>query len=86
VGLAVLVALLSARAVALGGSPGGPQAQPAGILTGALHVTFAAQAAIALLGAGVALFVIGRGERSPGHRREPEPDHLQEEPIRQAAA
>jgi EmrB/QacA subfamily drug resistance transporter len=86
VGLAVLVALLSARAVTLGGSPGGPQAQPAAILTGALHVTFAAQAAIALVGAGVALFVIGRGERSPGHRRELEPDRLQEEPIRQAAA
>ena len=47
--------------MALGGTSAGPTAQPPGILTGALHVTFAAQAAIALLGAAVALLVIGRG-------------------------
>src|SRR5215203_4043314 len=34
VGLAVLVALLSQRAVALGGTGAGPTAQPPGILTG----------------------------------------------------
>jgi hypothetical protein len=61
VGLAVLVALLSERSVALGGSGAGPTAQPPAVLTGALHATFAAQAAIALLGAAVALLVIGRG-------------------------
>src|SRR6266511_397781 len=86
VGLAVLVALLSARAVALGGSPGGPTVQPPAILTGALHVTFAAQAAIALLGAAVALFVIGPGERTRHRRRQPEPECCPEEPVRQAAA
>jgi EmrB/QacA subfamily drug resistance transporter len=86
VGLAVLVALLSARAVALGGSPGGPTVQPPAILTGALHVTFAAQAAIALLGAAVALFVIGPGERTRRRRRQPEPECCPEEPVRQAAA
>jgi MFS family permease len=86
VGLAVLVALLSARAMALGGSPGGPAAQPAAILTGALHVTFAAQAAIALLGAAVALLVIGRGERARRQPRQPEPDDREQEPVRQAAA
>jgi len=85
VGLAVLVALLSARAVALGGSPGGPTAQPPAILTGALHVTFAAQAAIALLGAAVALFVIGPGERTRRRRRQPEPECCPEEPVRRAA-
>jgi MFS family permease len=47
--------------VALGGSGAGPTAQPPAVLTGALHATFAAQAAIALLGAAVALLVIGRG-------------------------
>jgi EmrB/QacA subfamily drug resistance transporter len=61
VGLAVLVALLSERSVALGGSGAGPTAQPPAVLIGALHATFAAQAAIALLGAAVALLVIGRG-------------------------
>jgi len=86
VGLAVLVALLSARAVALGGSPAGPTVQPPAVLTGALHVTFAAQAAIALLGAAVALFVIGPGERTRRRRRQPEPECCPEEPVRQAAA
>jgi MFS family permease len=87
VGLAALVALLSARAVALGGSPGGPTAQPAGILTAALHLTFAAQAAIALLGAAVALLVIGRG--APTRRHRPEHDRREEEeeePLGQATA
>src|SRR6266542_3348581 len=58
----------------------------AAILTGALHVTFAAQAAIALLGAAVALFVIGPGERTRHRRRQPEPECCPEEPVRQAAA
>jgi EmrB/QacA subfamily drug resistance transporter len=71
VGLAVLVALLTARALAIGGVPGGPTAQPPGVLTGALHATFAAQTGIALLGAAVALFVIGRGKRSRRNRVEP---------------
>jgi EmrB/QacA subfamily drug resistance transporter len=87
VGLAVLVALLSARAVALDGGPGGPTAQPATVLAGALHLTFAAQAAIALLGAAVALLVIGRAPTRPRHR--PEPHHRDEEhdrPLAQATA
>lgn len=83
VGLAVLVALLTGRAVALGGGPGGPTTQPPGVLTGALHVTFAAQAAIALLGAAVALFVIGRGERC--RRRRSGPPDCCEESVRQVA-
>jgi hypothetical protein len=73
VGLAVLVALLSERAVALGGTGAGLTAQPPGIMVGALHVTFAAQAGIALVGAAVALLVIGRG---PGlRRRQAQRDH-----------
>jgi hypothetical protein len=71
VGLAALVALLTARALAIGGVPGGPTAQSPGVLTGALHATFAAQTGIALLGAAVALFVIGRGERGRRSRAEP---------------
>jgi hypothetical protein len=67
VGLAVLVALLSERAGGPRRTRGlGPTAQPPGIMVGALHVTFAAQAGIALVGAVVALVVIGRG---PGLRR-----------------
>jgi hypothetical protein len=60
VGLAALVALLSERAAALGGTGAGPTAQPPAILTQALHATFAAQAGIALLGAAVG---------AVGHRR-----------------
>jgi MFS family permease len=66
VGLAALVALLSERAQALGG-PAGLAGQPAGVLTQALHATFAAQAGIAVLGAAVALLVIGGGSRSAGN-------------------
>ena len=84
VGLAVLVALLSERAMALGGTGAGPTAQPPGILTGALHVTFAAQAAIALLGAAVALLVIGRGVQ-PQDRRAERDDRCQD-PLTQTAA
>ena len=54
---------MTERAAALGGVPAGLTGQPAGVLTEALHATFAAQAGIALLGAAAALFVIGRGPR-----------------------
>jgi hypothetical protein len=84
VGLAVLVALLSERAVALGGTGAGPTAQPPGILTGALHATFATQAAIALLGAAVALLVIGRG--APPQARQAEPDDRGQNPLAKTAA
>jgi sugar phosphate permease len=85
VGLAGLVVLLSARAVALGGTGAGPTAQSPAILTGALHATFATQAAIALLGAAIALLVIGR---APGpRRRQAEQDHqTDQDPTRLAAA
>jgi EmrB/QacA subfamily drug resistance transporter len=72
VGLAALVALLSARSAALGGTASGLAGQPAGILTEALHTTFVAQAGIALLGAVVALTVIGGGKRPGRHRAEPD--------------
>jgi hypothetical protein len=71
VGLAALVALLSERAAALGGTPAGLTGQPAGVLTEALHATFAAQAGIAVLGAAIALLVIGGGRR-PTPRAEPD--------------
>src|SRR6266536_2021212 len=45
-----------------------------------------ALAATALLGAAVALFVIGPGERTRHRRRQPEPECCPEEPVRQAAA
>jgi EmrB/QacA subfamily drug resistance transporter len=86
VGLAVLVGLLSERVVALGGTSGGPTAQPPGILTGALHVTFAAQAAIALLGAAVALLVIGGGARPQGRRAVQDPRQADQDPGTRAAA
>jgi hypothetical protein len=73
--------------VALDGGPGGPTATPATVLASALHLTFAAQAAIALLGAAVALLVIGRAPTRPRHR--PEPHHRDEEhdrPLAQATA
>jgi EmrB/QacA subfamily drug resistance transporter len=86
VGLAVLVALLSERAVALGGTGAGPTAQPPGILTGALHATFAAQAGIALLGAAVALLVIGRGPRPQGRRAQQDTREADQDPATDAAA
>jgi MFS family permease len=86
VGLAVLVGLLSERAVALGGTSAGPTAQPPGILTGALHATFAAQAGIALLGAAVALLVIGRGPRPQGRRAQQHTREADQDPGTQAAA
>ncbi|HEV7962359.1 MAG TPA: MFS transporter [Actinoplanes sp.] len=84
VGLAALVALLSERATALGGTPAGLTGRPPGVLTAALHATFAAQAGIAVLGAVVALLVISGGRRSQrrraGYR---ETDHYS--PIRAGA-
>ncbi|MDB6002953.1 MAG: major facilitator superfamily 1 [Rhizobacter sp.] len=68
VGLAALVTLLSERATALGGESSSFTGQPAGVLTVALHATFAAQAGIAVLGAVTALLVIGGG-RSPERNR-----------------
>ncbi len=62
-GLALLVALLTARADALG-LHGGLVTAPPHILDSALHATFAAQAAIAMAGALVAAFVIGRPARA----------------------
>jgi hypothetical protein len=78
------MALLSERAVALGGNAVGPTAQSPGILTGALHATFAAQAAIALLGAAVALLVIGRGA-PPQDRRAERADRGQDSLTQTAA-
>jgi len=83
VGLAVLMGLLSERAVALGGTGVGLTGQPAGVMTGALHVTFAAQAGIAVLGAVVALGVIG-GPR-PRRRRAERDRQTQRDLARQAA-
>ncbi len=83
VGLAALVGLLSERAVALGGTGVGLTGQPAGVMTGALHVTFAAQAGIAVLGAVVALGVIG-GPR-PRRRRAERDRRTERELARQAA-
>jgi EmrB/QacA subfamily drug resistance transporter len=84
VGLAALVALLSERAVALGGTGAGLTGQPAGVMTGALHATFAAQAGIAVLGAAVALLVIGGGRRP--HRRRAERDPQTERDLASQAA
>jgi EmrB/QacA subfamily drug resistance transporter len=84
VGLAALVALLSERAVALGGTGAGLTGQPAGVMTGALHATFAAQAGIAVLGAAVALLVIGGGRRP--HRRRAERDRQTERDLARQAA
>ncbi len=83
VGLAVLVALLSERVVALGGTGAGLAGQPAGVMTGALHATFAAQAGIAVLGAVVALGVIGG--RRPRRRRVERDRRTERELARQAA-
>jgi hypothetical protein len=51
-----------------------------------LHVVFAAQIAIALLGAAVALLVIGRGPRPRGRRAEQDTGEAGQDPGTQAAA
>jgi hypothetical protein len=51
-----------------------------------LHVVFAAQVAIALLGAAVALLVIGRGPRPQGRRAEQDTGEAGQDPGTQAAA
>jgi EmrB/QacA subfamily drug resistance transporter len=63
IGLAGLVALLSWQVAALGGHGSALTGASPGVLTGALHSVFAAQAGIALLGAAVALVVIGNRRR-----------------------
>ncbi|MDP9300849.1 MAG: MFS transporter [Actinomycetota bacterium] len=63
VGLALLVALLTERVTALGGTMVGSSIQPASAATSALHVVFGVQGIIAIIGAATALFVIGRGWR-----------------------
>jgi EmrB/QacA subfamily drug resistance transporter len=63
VGLALLVALLTERVTALGGTTVGSSIRPAGVATSALHLNFAAQGIIAIVGAATALFVLGRGWR-----------------------
>jgi EmrB/QacA subfamily drug resistance transporter len=63
VGLAVLVALLTERVTALGGTMSAFSIRPAGVATSALHLNFAAQGFFAILGAATALFAIGRGWR-----------------------
>jgi hypothetical protein len=60
-GLALLVALVTQRVTALGGTMAASSIQPAGIATSALHLTFAAQGTIAILGAATAMFAIGKG-------------------------
>jgi EmrB/QacA subfamily drug resistance transporter len=62
-GLAVLVALLTERVTALGGTVTASSIEPAGIATSALHLNFAVQGILAIVGAATALFVIGRGWR-----------------------
>jgi EmrB/QacA subfamily drug resistance transporter len=63
IGLALLVALLTERVTALGGTTVGSSIEPASVATDALHLNFAAQGTIALLGAATALFVLGHGWR-----------------------
>jgi EmrB/QacA subfamily drug resistance transporter len=63
IGLALLVALLTERVTALGGTMVGSSVRPAGVATSALHVDFAAQGVLAIIGAATALSVIGRGWR-----------------------
>jgi MFS family permease len=70
IGLAGLVALLSWRAAALGGPGSALTGASPGVLTGALHSVFAAQAGIAFLGAAAALLVIG-DRRPRWHHRGP---------------
>jgi hypothetical protein len=84
-GLAALVTLLSARASALGGPPSGLTGQTAGVLTQALHATFAAQAGVAALGAVVALLVIG-GVRLPERNRAKQGREASRERAAQARA
>ena len=73
VGLALLVALLTERVTALGGTAVGSSIRPAGVATSALHLNFAAQGIIAILGAGTALFVLGRGLRGGPRAAERDP-------------
>ncbi len=63
VGLALLVALLTERVTALGGTLSAFSLRPASVATSALHLNFAAQGIVAILGAVTALFVIGGGWR-----------------------
>jgi predicted MFS family arabinose efflux permease len=63
VGLALLVALLTERVTALGGTAVGSIIRPEDVATSALHLVFGAQAILAMVGAVTALFVIGRGWR-----------------------
>jgi EmrB/QacA subfamily drug resistance transporter len=60
VSLALLVALLTERVTALGGMVAGSTIRPASVATSALHLNFAAQGVIAILGAATALFFVGR--------------------------
>ena len=62
-GLALLVALLAERVTSLGGTMTASSIEPADIATSALHLNFAAQGILALLGAATALFAIGGGWR-----------------------
>jgi EmrB/QacA subfamily drug resistance transporter len=63
IGLALLVALLTERVTALGGTMSALSIRPASVATSALHLNFAAQGVIAAIGAATALFVIGQGWR-----------------------
>jgi hypothetical protein len=63
VGLAVLVALLTERVTALGGTMSAFSIRPAAVATSALHLNVAAQGFFAIIGAATALFAIGRGWR-----------------------
>jgi EmrB/QacA subfamily drug resistance transporter len=72
-GLALLVALLTERVTALGGTVAASSIRPAGIATSALHLNFAAQGILAILGAATAMFVIGRGWRGKPRVAAPDP-------------
>ncbi len=63
IGLALLVALFTERVTALGGTMVGSNIQPASVATDALHLNFAAQGIIALVGAATALLGLGYGWR-----------------------
>jgi EmrB/QacA subfamily drug resistance transporter len=82
IGLALLVALLTERVTALGGTISAFSIRPAGIATSALHLNFAAQGILAIIGAATALFVIGRGWR--GKPRAVEPDAQEDRDRAQA--
>ena len=74
VGLALLVALLAERVTALGGTMSASSIRPASVATSALHLNFAAQGVIAIIGAATALFVIGQGWRGRPRVAERVPD------------